>query len=256
MSAPLVSVITPLYNCEKYVSGTIQSVIDQTFTHWEMLITDDKSTDKSYSVAQSWLDKDDRIKLFQLEENRGAAAARNHSIEHATGRYIAFLDSDDRWMPQKLEKQIKFMTDNDYPITYTRMEVVSESGEKKNDFRFMPKVYYQKMLCKNHIPNSTAVYDTSHFGKVYAPNLRKRQDYAMWLYLLRQVPYAYGLGEVLCIYTERKESVSSNKLRLLKDNYQMFRNTQGFSVIKSLFLVSINAFEKVKGVLRSKFISH
>ncbi|WP_248912369.1 glycosyltransferase family 2 protein [Gelidibacter algens] len=131
---PLVSIITACYNSEKYISDTILSVLNQTYQNWELLLVDDFSADKTISIITNFEKRNDRIKLFQLPKNSGAAVARNRAIEEANGRFIAFLDSDDRWLPQKLEKQVSFMLDNAYSLTHTSYELIDESGNsiKKN----------------------------------------------------------------------------------------------------------------------------
>ena len=209
---PLVSIITPSYNSALLIVPTIKSVISQSVGNWEMIIVDDCSSDNSVEVIQSFVERDPRIKLIQLSENSGAAVARNTAIEAAQGRYIAFLDSDDAWLPNKLEKQIAFMQENNYPFTYAAYDKVNESDEVFGHVGVPSKVAYSDLLKSCSIGCLTAIYDTEYFGKVYMPLIRKRQDLGLWLKLLKKTKYAYGLNETLGLYKVRSDSISANKL--------------------------------------------
>jgi hypothetical protein len=233
----LVSIITPLYNSEKLISETIESVLAQTYKNWEMIIVDDCSTDNGVNIVNKYQKNDDRIKLIKLSKNSGAAVARNTAIKNADGRYIAFLDSDDLWYPKKLEKQIEFMKQNNYFFTYTNYQKMSESGELINEIVKSPrKLVYKKALHTNYIGCLTAIYDKKKLGKVYMPEIRKRQDYGLWLKILKQVD-GYGLNKNLAYYRVRENSVSSNKLNLIKYNWQLYRDIEKLSIFRSSYYI-------------------
>jgi glycosyltransferase involved in cell wall biosynthesis len=242
----LVSIITPSYKSFRFISQTIESVLAQTYQNWEMIIVDDVSPDNSNEIIEEYSKKDSRIKLIKLEQNSGPAVARNRAIEEAQGRYIAFLDADDLWKPEKLEKQLAFMINNNYELTYTNYETISENGENFNRIIMSPeKLNYKQLLKSNKIGCLSAIYDTKRIGKVYMPLIKKRQDYGLWLRILKKVNYAYNVNEVLGTYRIMSNSVSSNKVDLLKYNYALFRNHEQFSVIKSLYYLGWNIYIKV-----------
>ena len=247
MSA-LVSIITPCYNAEKYVVQCIESVQKQTYSNWEMLIVDDGSTDHSFEVIKTFQKNDGRIKLIQLDTNSGAAISRNKAIEIAQGDYMAFLDADDLWLPNKLELQILFMQKNDYAFTYSSYEEIDETGRfLKLKPIFKPRLNYRDLWAANRVGCLTAIYDVKQLGKMYMPIIRKRQDYALWLTILKR-PYVYcfGLNEVLSKKRVIKSSISSNKLEMLYWNFIMFRKTQQYSFVKSLYCLGLNIFNRVK----------
>ncbi|MBN2286920.1 MAG: glycosyltransferase family 2 protein [Tissierellales bacterium] len=233
----LVSIITPTYNATRFLDDTIQSILSQTYTNWELLITDDYSTDGTWDILKEYASKDNRIKIFNLEKNLGAGVARNNSIKHASGRYIAFCDSDDQWTPGKLEKHIQFMEENDLALSYSSYKVIDEEGKEQGGVNAPRKVTYQTMLRNNYIGCLTAMYDTHKLGKVYMPEIRKRQDWALWLSILKKVPYALGIQENLAIYRDRSKSISSNKIDLIKYNWNIYRKVEGFSRIKATFYI-------------------
>jgi teichuronic acid biosynthesis glycosyltransferase TuaG len=242
----LISIITPSYKSKRFISQTIDSVLAQIYQNWEMIIVDDVSPDNSNEIIKEYCKKDSRIKLIKLEKNSGPAVARNRAIEEANGRYIAFLDADDLWMPEKLEKQLAFMTQNNYELTYTNYETMNEEGENLNNTVVSPKrLNYQELLKSNKIGCLSAIYDTKRIGKVYMSLMKKRQDYGLWLKILKKVDYAYNVNEVLGTYRIMSHSVSSNKIDLLKYNYALFREHEKFSAIKSLYYLGWNIYIKV-----------
>jgi glycosyltransferase involved in cell wall biosynthesis len=242
----MVSIITPSYNSEKFISETIESVLNQTYENWEMIIVDDVSPDNANEVIEKYVEKDNRIKLIKLEQNSGPAVARNKAIEESSGRYIAFLDADDLWKPEKLEKQIKFMSENDCGLSYSNYETMSEQGVLQNKIISSPsRLSYENLLKSNYIGCLTAMYDTKKVGKVYMPLIKKRQDYGLWLKILKKTDYAYGMNESLSIYRLMSESVSSNKWKLLKYNYLLFKEHEGFSSLKSLYYLAWNILIKI-----------
>lgn len=250
MCDPLVTVVTPSYNSSKFIEKTIQSILNQTYKNWELLIVDDCSTDDSYAVVKNYADKDKRIHLIKLEQNSGAAVARNTGIKAANGRFIAFLDSDDTWLPEKLSEQVSFMLKNDYILTYTQYHQVDENGNLLKHLNFPLKVSYHELLKTCVIGCLTVMYDTDKIGKIYFPLIRKRQDFALWLKILKIVPYAYCLPLDLASYTVRKDSISSNKLKAAQYNWYLYRNIEGLNFFKSLYYFSHYA---IRGIIRSKF---
>lgn len=247
----LVSIITPCYNSAKYISKTIESVINQRFICWEMLIIDDCSTDNSTEIINEWCRKDDRIKLIKLEKNSGAAVARNKAIQMAKGRYIAFLDSDDSWFSDKLELQVAFMQENGIDFSYTAYEKVDEKGHVLVEkVGVSNRLSYTDLLKKCEIGCLSAIYDTSRLGKIYMPDIRKRQDLGLWLKILKITPYAYGLNRVLGQYTVRSNSISANKRNAAAYTWRLYRDVEKLSLLKCIYYFS---FYAVNGVLRTKF---
>lgn len=244
-----VSIITPSYNCESHISETIESVILQSYQNWEMLIVDDCSVDESRSRILEFTKKENRIKLIQLSENGGAAVARNKAIELATGRYIAFLDSDDKWKPKKLEKQIAFMQKTGIAFSYTAYDVIDEEGTKMTEFIPPKSLTYHDLLKTCSIGCLTAVYDTQQLGKVYMPLFRKRQDYGLWLDILKKTPEARGILEPLAEYRIRKDSISSNKINAAKYQWSIYRDLERLNFLKTLYYFihyTINGMRKYK----------
>jgi len=243
----LVSIITPSYNCEAFISDTIASVISQNYKNWEMLIVDDCSTDNSTNIINNFIKDDERIKLILNDRNEGAAVSRNKAIKAAKGKYVAFLDSDDLWGKDKLEKQIDFMEKNNIALSYTSCELVDESGVKLNKvITPVEKLDYKEMLKENQIACLTAIYNAELIGKFYMPLIRKRQDYGLWLSILKKIPYAYKAPGILALYRVRSGSVSSNKVELLKYNFKLFHEHENLSRLKSLQCVVWNVYRKLK----------
>ncbi|EEF78466.1 glycosyltransferase family 2 protein [Methylophaga thiooxydans] len=245
-----VSIITPLHNAEAYISQTIGSVLHQTYQKWELIIVDDVSEDDSVQIVENFSKNDARIKLIRLRENSGAAVARNTAIETAKGRYIAFLDSDDVWLPEKLERQLTFMQENNYPFSFSAYERIDENGRSLGTVGVPKKVNYKQMLKTSVIGCLTAMYDTSHFGKVYMPLIRKRQDYGLWLKLLKQTDFAHGLQTSLGKYRIRRDSISANKMNTATYNWRLYRQVEKLSFLASCYYFSHYA---VRGLLRTKF---
>ncbi|HPP11038.1 MAG TPA: glycosyltransferase family 2 protein [Defluviitoga tunisiensis] len=230
----LVSIIMPTYNCANYIEESIISVIKQTYTNWELIIIDDCSTDNTKEVVNDYLIRDSRIKYIRLDVNSGAAIARNKGMEQAKGKYIAFLDSDDLWMKDKLEKQIKFMESNGYAFTCTTYAQIDEDGKQNGVLiRAKKKVDYNGVLLSCPIGNSSVIYDVDMLGKFEVPNIRKRNDDALWLQILKKEKYAYGLDEVLMEYRVRSNSISSNKFDLIKYHWYLYREIEQLSVFRS-----------------------
>lgn len=245
-----VSIITPLYNCAIFVEQTIQSVLAQTFQDWEMVLVDDCSVDSSWIIAQRYVSKDHRIKLIKLDQNSGAAIARNKAIELAQGRYIAFLDSDDQWLPHKLEAQLQFMQNNDIAFSYSAYERINENGKPIDTVGVPTKVNYSDLLKVCSIGCLTAMYDTKKLGKVYMPLIRKRQDLGLWLRILKKVPYAYGIQQPLARYQVRPDSISANKRSAARYTWRLYRDVEHLNFAKAIYYF---CFYAVNGVFRTKF---
>ncbi len=238
MQSDLVSIITPTYNCGKFISKTIDSVINQTYKNWEMIIVDDMSTDNTREVVEEYAKSYRNIKYVCLKENSGAAVARTVAMEMASGKYMAFLDSDDLWDEFKLEKQIGFMKQNDYAFTCTSYEKIDEDGNKLNKtVKCIKKTDYNRLLLDCPVGNSTVMYNVEKMGKFKVPNIRKRNDDALWLQMLKKEKYIYGLNEVLMQYRIRKGSISNNKFKVIKYHWILYREIEKLNVFRSAFHV-------------------
>ena len=246
----LVSIITPLYNCSDFLEQTIKSVLSQTYQDWEMIMVDDCSRDNSLGIAQRYAVRDARIKVLQLAKNSGAAAARNAAIEISKGRFIAFLDSDDLWGFDKLERQIQYMLINDVDFSYTAYEKIDENGNAFSVMGVPQIVSYVDLLKTNCIGCLTVIYDTKILGKVYMPINTKREDYATWLAILKKIDYAYGMNEVLAQYRVYDSQASSKKAKMAKENWRLYRDVEKLGLLKSVYYFSHYA---IRGVLRTKF---
>ena len=233
----LVSIITPSFNCSAYIADTIESIQNQTYPNWELLITDDCSTDGCTDIIKKYSASDSRIKLFVMPQNSGAGLARNNSITHAQGRYIAFCDSDDKWYPKKLERQLKFMNDCGCGLSYTSYDTCNEDGKINGFVQCLKKITYAKILRDNGIGCLTAIYDADKIGIHLMPSIRKRQDWCLWIKIIKEIKVARGLQEPLALYRVRSGSISSNKIEMLKWNYNVYRTIIGFSAITSTLLL-------------------
>lgn len=249
MSDEKVSIITPLYNSSEFLKETVESVLKQNYQNWEMIIVDDCSTDNSLQIAQQYAAQDKRIQAHRLPENSGAAVARNKAIELASGRFIAFLDADDIWLPNKLEKQIAFMLRSNVSFSYSAYEKINEQGETCGLVGVPAKVSYKELLKTCYIGCLTAVYDTQFFGKVFMPLIRKRQDFGLWLKLLKKVDYAFAITEPLAKYRLRRDSISANKANAATYTWRLYREVEKLSLLQSFYFFSHYA---VRGVLRKK----
>ncbi|KYZ67495.1 glycosyltransferase family 2 protein [Bacillus sp. GZT] len=230
----VISIIMPNYNSIKFIRKTIESVIDQSYHNWELIVIDDGSNDGSLQVIEEFQRTDKRIKLEVLDKNSGAAIARNTGINMANGRYIAFLDSDDLWVPRKLEKQLNFMKANNVAFSFTGYEIITESGEKTGKIIHVPKkINYQGLLKNTIIGCLTVMIDTQQVGKIQMPNLRTRQDTATWLSILKRGFEAYGMDEVLSKYRKVENSISSKKIKMARMNWKLYREVEGLSIFKS-----------------------
>lgn len=232
----LVSIITPCSNSEKFVSQAIQSVISQTHQNWELLLVDDCSSDTTFSILSNFASQDARIKAFKLDENSGAGVARNFAIQHAQGNYIAFLDADDLWKPEKLEKQINFMQTQNIPFTFSFYETIDEAGNSRNETLITPpKISYQQLYYCNWIGNLTGMYSVDFFGKIPISSIKKRQDWMLWLQIVKQIQTAIPVPESLAYYRVREDSISASKWKLIKYNFKVYRDFHQLNFISACF---------------------
>lgn len=234
----LVSVIMPAYNSAAYISEAIGSVMQQTYTHWELIVIDDASTDDSILIVKQLMQEEQRIMLLQNFQNSGPGPTRNAGIKAAKGDFIAFLDSDDVWLPAKLEVQLGFMKKHDLKICFSSYYLMNEEGVKlPHIIEALPVLTYSKLLLSNYVGNLTGIYD-ARGGKFYAPYLRKRQDWGLWLKVIKHTGQARGITEPLAIYRIRKGSLSRNKYALIKHNFRVYRNFLRFGRLKSALYLS------------------
>lgn len=236
----LVSIITPSYNSAQFIGETIEAIISQSYKNWELLITDDCSTDDSRAIIEHYAHSDSRIKLFTLPQNSGAGVARNNSIKEAKGRFIAFCDSDDRWYPSKLERQLQFMVEKNCAFSYTSYMTCEEGGDISGIVVCRNRESFSSMKRDDKIGCLTIMYDVEKLGKVYMPELRKRQDWALKLKILSKCKCAYGIKEPLAIYRLRNNSLSKKKRALIKYNIAVYHEILHWNVFKSyLFFIFI-----------------
>ncbi|MCO7174940.1 glycosyltransferase family 2 protein [Sporolactobacillus kofuensis] len=231
----LISVITPTYCSEKTIMQTIQSVCEQTYPYWEMIIVDDASTDQTQALLTEAAKADSRIHPVFLEENHGAAYARNTALDQAQGRYIAFLDSDDCWKPNKLEVQLRFMEIHRYAFTFTSYELMDAEGHLLDQIISAPaRVTYKRMLKNTIVGCLTVMIDRAQTGPFHMPDLRARQDLATWLSLLKKGTVAYGLDEPLAEYRiSGKSSLSGNKWRAAQKTWYVYRSVERLPFLAS-----------------------
>lgn len=236
----LVSVITPSYNCSKYIGKTIEAIIAQSYKNWELLITDDCSCDNSREVIKQYVEKDSRIRLFVLSENSGAGAARNNSIKEARGRYIAFCDSDDIWLPEKLEKQLAFMQEKDAAFVFGSYYECDENLNRNGILRVPEKLTFREEKHVNQVGTVTAIYDSQKIGKQYMPLIRKSQDWALWLKVMKICKVGYGYQEPCADYRVRPNSNSSNKKKMIKFHAAVYEDVfhypHWFAMLYTLFV--------------------
>ena len=230
-----VSIIVPMYNAEKFIGKTIESVLAQTYQNWEMLIMNDVSTDNSLAIVSLYAKKDERIKIVNTEKNVGVVKGRNFLIDLASGKYIAFLDADDYWHNEKLEKQIKFMKEKNASISCTEYTRVKENEEKINDVIIKEEISYNDMLKNNYLGCLTVIYDAEKIGKRYFKELEKNEDYVFWLEIVKDVNTIYGLKENLAYYRVLDNSRSSNKVKTAKVRWEIYRKIEKLSLLKSIY---------------------
>jgi teichuronic acid biosynthesis glycosyltransferase TuaG len=241
----LISIVTPAWKAESFIANTIASVRAQTYTNWEMIIVDDCSPDDTSKAVSEIAQNDERIKLVRHSVNGGPSAARNTGVSHANGRWIAMLDSDDSWLPNKLEKQINFQKNLGCKLTYTSYRRIFPQENKVGDFVRVPEtITYAQLLGNTAIATSTVMIDRKlagdiHFKKIYY------DDFGCWLDSLRDGSVAYGLQEDLMRYSVLQNSVSRNKLRSAKEVWKTYRSVENLSLLKSTYFFSCYALNAI-----------
>lgn len=244
---PLVSVIMPCYNMEKYVADSIASVVRQTYPHWELLIVDDASTDGTVEIAKNLCNNDDRIHFEVKAKHSGIADTRNQCIQMAQGRFLAFLDADDIWHPEKLETQVRFMLENHVGFTYSTYDWIDEAGNTLNkSINTIGHLDYETYLRNTIIGCSTVVVDKTIVGEVVVPRFRTSEDTATWLDILKQGYLAYAIDKPLVSYRIRRRSASSNKLKAAADLWKVYRRHEKIPFFKALHYFSCYAFNAIK----------
>lgn len=237
----LVSIITPTYNCGRFIAETIESVLAQSYPNWEMLIVDDYSTDNTKDIVSNY--NDSRIKYHRLEFNSGAAISRNTALKMAKGRWIAFLDSDDIWHPQKLEHQLEFMVKNEYSFSYHKYEEIDECGKHLGRFISGPKHISRIGMISYCWPGClTVMYNRDIVGDIQIPDIKKNNDYAMWL-MVSKTSSCNLLDNYLASYRKRSGSISNHGyVPLIKWHYELFRQVLKSNPIMSSVYTLNNLF--------------
>lgn len=242
-----VSIITPCYNSSSHIKETIESVLAQTYQDWEMIIIDDFSQDNSVAIISDYLKTDHRIKLIELNENVMAAEARNIGLREATGQFIAFLDSDDTWLPEKLEYQLQYMISNHIAFSFTSYYQMSVNGRLKKKIIKVPKSIDYAGYCRNTIIGSlTVIIDRNKTGDFEMPNIRSSHDMALWLLIIRRGFTAYGINKPLAFYRILPESNTSNKWKAAKDVWKVYRDIEKINIVKSSYYFVCYAFNAIR----------
>lgn len=244
---PLVSIIVPCYNMEHFIADTIMSVKRQTFSNWELLIVDDVSVDNTVPVIEKFCADDNRIHLAVNEQHTGIAPSRNKAINMAKGRFLAFLDADDVWHPEKLERQLKFMQEQKIGLSYSSYDLVDEIGKPLGKvIKTAGTLTHQDYLRNTIIGCSTVMVDTQLVGQVTVPDFRTSEDTATWLDIMKKGFKAYAIEEPLTSYRIREKSASSNKLKAASDLWRVYRKHEKMSFFKTLYFFFCYAFNAIK----------
>lgn len=248
MGNPAVSIIMACYNSEKWIQETIRSVQRQTFDDWELLITDDCSSDSSAAIIREEQKKDTRIKLYVFDVNQGAGKARNNSVLKARGRYIAYLDSDDLWADTKLEHQIAYMRERDIPMCYTDYDIINENGEYRKTIKVPKSVTYHEYLKRPITCTHSIMFDMEKIDRrlLLMPDIRRGQDGATWLQVLKTGVQGYALSEPLARYRRHDGSLSSNKIKSIKRMWYLYREVEHLPAWYSCICFVSYAFNAVK----------
>jgi glycosyltransferase involved in cell wall biosynthesis len=246
MDNPLVSIVTPCYNSRLFIAHTIESVLSQTYQDWEMLIIDDCSTDDSHNISLEYAAKDSRIKVYRMERNSGVACARNKAIEFSHGDYLAFLDSDDLWYPEKLEKQLQFMIENNCDFSFTEYEHIDENnkplGVKAN---VVKRLTYKMMLFHDFVGCLTVMYKQDKEKKIYIPRVGNGiEDYALFLSVLKNTVNAMGYTSCLAQYRIHKQSLSGSKYKKIGFYFDVMVRLEKKNILLSLLYLFTNQLIK------------
>ncbi|WP_432798747.1 glycosyltransferase family 2 protein [Poriferisphaera sp. WC338] len=232
----IVSIITACYNAEKYIADTINSVQNQTYHDWEMIIINDCSNDKSVEIIEKYIQEDERIILLHTDKNSGQSVTKNKGVEAATGQYLVYLDSDDLWDHIFLERMIHFMKEKDASlVTASYRRKTHDLSEDLGQFIVPIQMTYQSTLKSCALSCLTTMYDMSKIGKYYMPILKKRPDLALWLSIFKDIPCAYGLQEVLATYRIHGGSISRNKFSAASFQWRVYREIEKLSLLKASY---------------------
>lgn len=234
MKQGLVSIIMPAYNSEKYIVESIESVISQTYKNWELIVVNDCSKDKTLEIIKKFSEKNDKIKIFNNEENKGVVFSRNLALKQSKGQYIAFLDSDDLWLEKKLEKQLELMKKEKCSFSITGYMQIDENGRDINCIKAPLKLEYKEALKGNKIGCLTVLINKEEIGFFEMPNM-KHEDYATWLKIMKKGYNVCGLDEPLAKYRKGSHTLSSNKLKVIFWTWPIYRKELGINCIMSLY---------------------
>lgn len=242
----LVSVIIPLYNAEHYIGETIDSVLAQSYQKYEIVVVDDRSTDGSAAIVLDYCTREPRIRYFLQEKNMGAAEARNRALREARGRYVAFLDSDDLWTHDKLEKQLALLSQPDVAFVFCAYDMIdADSQPIKGKIRIKPRLRYRDLLTKTMIATPTVVLDRGKLGSRQMPLRRTGQDYAFWLSLLHDTD-ACGIDEALVHVRRRGDSLSKSKLQNVRDVWEVQTRNERLPAVKAALNLAAYCLYTVK----------
>ena len=234
----LVSIIIPTYNSADFIADTLASVQQQTYPNWEVILVDDGSTDTTLTIAQHIAQTDHRIRIFKNPTNSGTGVTRNNALHHCQGNYIAFLDADDVWKPNKLERQLQFMQEQQQPFTFSFYECIDEAGNPLQKLVEAPRnLSYRQLFFCNYVGNLTGIYDADFFGKIAISSIRKRQDWMLWLTILKKLKSAKPVPESLAYYRIRNNSLSASKVALLQHNFAVYRQFHRYNFVAALFIM-------------------
>ena len=234
----VVSIIMPSFNAGQYLDQSVDSVLKQTFSNWQLIIVDDASTDGSTQRIESKYKNDHRVNVIRMTQNYGAALCRNKALSYSSGRYITFLDSDDIWYPDKLTTQLEFISSNKAGMVFSSYDVMNESKNFIRKVNASAKVSYKDIISKNPIGCLTVMYDSHKIGKIPMPNIKMRNDWGLWIKIIRQSGSAFSTSESLAALRKHKKSLTSNKFIAVYYSYILLRNFNKFSI-----------FQSIKGVL-------
>ena len=245
-----VSIVVPVYNSEKYIALALQGVVSQTFMDFEVIVVDDFSVDGSASIVETFCSRDPRFFLVRNKENIGAAKCRDKAVQLSKGRYIAFLDADDFWLPQKLQKQIGMMQNAGAAMSCTAVDIVDSSGAILGA-RDVPAIITYDILAKRTpVVNSTVILDSCQVGRVSVPDIRRRQDFALWLKIIREHGPALGIPEKLGGYRVHEGSLSRNKFISAVYTWKVLRDLESLSFFRAMYYFSFYSLKGVFGRIR------
>ncbi len=245
---PKISIITPCYNSERFLESTFQAVIGQTFTDWEWIIVDDCSDDDTHAIIQKWSSRDPRIKVFKNEKNSGASPSRNQGLDKAQGEYIAFLDSDDLWNKDKLEKQLSFMEEKKHGFTYHNYNIIDFSGKFQKIINAPIAIKKSTLEKFNPIFTSSVMMKKSDIGSIrFRHELRRRQDYIFWFQVIQSTGSAHNVCENLGAYRVGVQtSLSHNKFRVIPIQWNIYRKEFRLGLLNSMISLAAYAFHGIR----------